>query len=105
VSRYLVQVPRDSLSESRKAAIADAIASAHRAIPGANAHTLQIAITEIDAGCFFSDGRLIECDHIFVHDYSPAVRGTDATKPGSRAAGPASASRACRLLGRRSSGV
>src|SRR5260370_5297810 len=61
MSRYLVQVPRDSLSESRKAAIADAIASAHRAITGANAHTVQIAISEIDAGCFFSGGCVIEC--------------------------------------------
>src|SRR5258708_37211466 len=61
MSRYLVQVPRDSLSESRKTAIADAIASAHRAITGANAHTVQIAISEIDAGCFFSGGCVIAC--------------------------------------------
>jgi phenylpyruvate tautomerase PptA (4-oxalocrotonate tautomerase family) len=71
MARYLIQVPRDSLSEGRKAEIAMAITATHRAITGDDAISVEIAITEIDAGCFFAGGRLIECDHIFVHGYLP----------------------------------
>jgi phenylpyruvate tautomerase PptA (4-oxalocrotonate tautomerase family) len=55
VARYLIQVPCD--------------VAAHQEITGDDADSVQVAITEIDAGCFFAGGRLIECDHIFVHGY------------------------------------
>jgi phenylpyruvate tautomerase PptA (4-oxalocrotonate tautomerase family) len=69
MARYLVQVPRDVLAESRKAEVANAIAVAHHEIIGDDPDSVQIAVTEIDAGCFFAGGRLIECDHVFVHGY------------------------------------
>jgi phenylpyruvate tautomerase PptA (4-oxalocrotonate tautomerase family) len=62
--RYMIQVPREGLSEDREPEIA-------KSVVGASPESVQIAITEIDAGCFFSGGRLIECDHIFVHGYLP----------------------------------
>jgi phenylpyruvate tautomerase PptA (4-oxalocrotonate tautomerase family) len=69
MARYLVQVPRDVLAEDRKAKVAKAIVAAHHDILGDEPSSVQIAITEIDAGCFFAGGRLIECDHVFVHGY------------------------------------
>ena len=69
MARYLVQVPRDVLAESRKAGVAKAIVAAHHEITGDEPGSVQVAITEIDAGCFFAGGRLIECDHVFVHGY------------------------------------
>jgi phenylpyruvate tautomerase PptA (4-oxalocrotonate tautomerase family) len=71
MARYLVQIPKDSLSETRKAEIAKTISEVHSAVMNSGADTIQIAITEIDAGCFFAGGRLIECDHIFVHGFLP----------------------------------
>jgi phenylpyruvate tautomerase PptA (4-oxalocrotonate tautomerase family) len=75
MARYLVQVPRESLSEERKAAVAKSIVAAHRDITGDDPESIQVAITEIDAGCFFAGGRLIECDHIFVHGHVPEGPG------------------------------
>jgi phenylpyruvate tautomerase PptA (4-oxalocrotonate tautomerase family) len=69
MARYVVQVPREALSDERKAKIAEAVTSAHRKVTGEDPEFVQVAITEIDAGCFFAGGRLIECDHIFVHGY------------------------------------
>lgn len=69
MARYLVQVPRDTLSEVRKAGIAKSIAMTRQDVTGEDLGSVQVAITEIDAGCFFAGGRLIECDHIFVHGY------------------------------------
>jgi phenylpyruvate tautomerase PptA (4-oxalocrotonate tautomerase family) len=69
MARYLVQIPRDVLAEAKKAEIAKAIVAAHHEITGDDADSVQVAITEIDSGCFFAGGRLIECDHIFVHGY------------------------------------
>ena len=69
MARYLVQVPRDVLAESRKAEVAKAIVAAHHEITGDDPDSVQVAVTEIDAGCFFAGGRLIECDHVFVHGY------------------------------------
>jgi phenylpyruvate tautomerase PptA (4-oxalocrotonate tautomerase family) len=71
MARYLIQVPRDVVSEERKAAIARAIVAAHHDFTGENPDSVQVAITEIDSGCFFAGGRLIECDHIFVHGFVP----------------------------------
>jgi phenylpyruvate tautomerase PptA (4-oxalocrotonate tautomerase family) len=71
MARYLIQIPRDVLAEGRKAEIAKAVVVAHHEITGEDADAVQVAITEIDAGCFFAGGRLIECDHIFVHGYVP----------------------------------
>ncbi len=71
MARYLVQIPRDSLSEASKAAIARAIDRVHAEVMQADSDAVQIVITEIDAGCFFASGSLIECDHIFVHGYLP----------------------------------
>jgi phenylpyruvate tautomerase PptA (4-oxalocrotonate tautomerase family) len=69
MARYLVQVPRDVLPESRKAEVAKAIVAAHHEIMGEEPDSVQVAITEVDAGCFFAGGRLIECDHVFVHGH------------------------------------
>jgi hypothetical protein len=33
--------------------------------------SIRVAVTEIDAGYFFSGSRLIECEHIFVHGHLP----------------------------------
>ena len=77
MARYLVQVPRDVLSEGLKAEVAKAIVAAHHEIIGDEPGSVQVAITEIDAGCFFAGGRLIECDHVFVHGY---VAGTTAER-------------------------
>lgn len=71
MARYLVQVPQDSLSEDRKAGVEKSIVAAHHDVAGKDPSSVQVAITEIDAGCFFADGRLIECDRIFVHGYTP----------------------------------
>ena len=71
MARYLVQIPKDSLLETRKAAVARTISEAHSEIIRTNPDAVQIAITEIDAGCFFAGGSLIECNHIFVHGYLP----------------------------------
>jgi phenylpyruvate tautomerase PptA (4-oxalocrotonate tautomerase family) len=71
MARYMVHVPRDVLSEGHKAEIAKSIVAAHHEITGDESDAVQVAITEIDAGCFFAGGRLIECDHIFVHGYTP----------------------------------
>jgi phenylpyruvate tautomerase PptA (4-oxalocrotonate tautomerase family) len=71
MARYLVQIPRDGLSEASKAAIARTIGEVHAEIMSVSSDAVQIAITEIDAGCFFASGRLLECDHIFVHGYLP----------------------------------
>ena len=62
MARYLVQVPRDVLAESRKAEVAKAIVAAHHKITGDDPDAVQVAVTEIDAGCFFAGGRLIECE-------------------------------------------
>jgi phenylpyruvate tautomerase PptA (4-oxalocrotonate tautomerase family) len=70
VARYLVQVPRDVLSEDRKADIAKAIIAGHHQVTGDEVNSVRVAIIEIDAGCFFAGGRLIECDRIFVHGYA-----------------------------------
>ena len=69
MARYLIQVPRDVLAEDRKAEIAKTIAAAHNHITGDESSSVRVAIVEIDAGCFFAGGRLIECDHVFVHGY------------------------------------
>jgi phenylpyruvate tautomerase PptA (4-oxalocrotonate tautomerase family) len=73
MARYLVQVPRDVLAESRKAEVAKAIVAAHHEITGDDPESVQVAVTEIDAGCFFAGGRLIECDHVFVHGVAGAT--------------------------------
>jgi len=65
MARYLVQVPQDSLSEDRKAGVEKSIVAAHHDVAGKDPSSVQVAITEIDAGCFFAGGGLIECDHIF----------------------------------------
>ena len=57
MARYLVQVPRDVLAESRKAEVAKAIVAAHHKITGDDPDSVQVAVTEIDAGCFFAGGR------------------------------------------------
>jgi phenylpyruvate tautomerase PptA (4-oxalocrotonate tautomerase family) len=69
MARYLIQVPRDVLAEDRKAEIAKTIAAAHNDITGDKSSSVRVAIVEIDAGCFFAGGSLIECNHIFVHGY------------------------------------
>jgi phenylpyruvate tautomerase PptA (4-oxalocrotonate tautomerase family) len=71
MARYLVQIPRDSLSDASKAAIARTIGKVHAEVMNVSSDPVQIAITEIDAGCFFAGGSLLECDHIFVHGYLP----------------------------------
>jgi phenylpyruvate tautomerase PptA (4-oxalocrotonate tautomerase family) len=73
----MIQVPRNALSDDRKAAIATSITTIHRTITDDDANSIEIAITEIDAGCFFAGGRLIECDHIFVHGYVSAELRAD----------------------------
>jgi phenylpyruvate tautomerase PptA (4-oxalocrotonate tautomerase family) len=77
MARYLIQIPRDTLSDESKTKIAAAVTAAHREVTGDDPNDVQIAITEIDAGCFFAGGRLIECDHIFLHAYvaDPAAFG------------------------------
>ena len=65
MARYLVQIPRDSLSEQRKMDLVRAITKVHGLVPGNRASEVHIAITETDAGCFFSGGRVIERDHAF----------------------------------------
>lgn len=71
MARYVIQVPRDALSDDRKAHIAFAVTEAHTEIAGGDDADVHIAITEIDAGCFFAGGRLLECDHIFLHGFVP----------------------------------
>jgi phenylpyruvate tautomerase PptA (4-oxalocrotonate tautomerase family) len=69
MARYLIQVPRGALSDESKAKVAAAVTAAHREVAGDDPKEVEIAITEIDAGCFFAGGRLIECDHVFLHGY------------------------------------
>jgi phenylpyruvate tautomerase PptA (4-oxalocrotonate tautomerase family) len=69
MARYLIHIPRDSLSDDRKARVAAAVTKAHSEITCEDADQVAVAITEIDAGCFFMGGSLIECDRIFVHGY------------------------------------
>jgi phenylpyruvate tautomerase PptA (4-oxalocrotonate tautomerase family) len=71
MARYLVQVPRDNLSDASKAAIARTIGEVYAEVMNVGSDSIQIAITEIDAGCFFAGGSLLECNHIFVHGYLP----------------------------------
>lgn len=71
MARYLVQIPRDSLSQATKSAIARAISNVHEEVMRTGSGTVQIAITEIDAGCFFAGSSLIECNHVLVHGYLP----------------------------------
>jgi phenylpyruvate tautomerase PptA (4-oxalocrotonate tautomerase family) len=56
MARYLIQVPRDVLAESQKAGVAKAIVAAHHEITGDEPGSVQVAVTEIDAGCFFRRG-------------------------------------------------
>jgi phenylpyruvate tautomerase PptA (4-oxalocrotonate tautomerase family) len=44
---------------------------AHHDVAGEDPNSVQVAITEIHAGCFFAGGHLIECDRIFVHGHTP----------------------------------
>lgn len=69
MARYLIQIPRESLSDGRKVDVANAVTATHAEIVGEDPKTVAIAITEIDAGCFFMGGSLIECDRIFLHGY------------------------------------
>jgi phenylpyruvate tautomerase PptA (4-oxalocrotonate tautomerase family) len=76
MARYLIQIPTDSLSDERKAGVASAVTDIHAEVVGEDSSSVAVAITEIDAGCFFMGGSLIECDRIFVHGY---VSGAAAT--------------------------
>jgi phenylpyruvate tautomerase PptA (4-oxalocrotonate tautomerase family) len=69
MARYVIQVPRDVLSAEQKADVAKSVVVAHCEITGEDGANVQVVITEIDAGCFFFGGRLMECDHIFAHGY------------------------------------
>src|ERR1700760_4283419 len=67
MASYVVQIPQDSLSQDRKAAVEEAIRLSHAEITGTPHDVTQVEIVEVDSGFFYLHGRLLECDHIFVH--------------------------------------
>ena len=67
MASYVVQIPQDSLSQDRKDAVEEAIKTAHAEITKAPAYVTQVEIVEVDSGCFYLGGRLLECDRIFIH--------------------------------------
>lgn len=67
MASYVVQIPQDSLSQDRKAAVEEAVRLAHAEITGTPRYVTQVEVVEVDSGCFYLGGRLLECDQIFVH--------------------------------------
>jgi phenylpyruvate tautomerase PptA (4-oxalocrotonate tautomerase family) len=67
MASYIVQIPQDSLSKDRIAAVEEAVLLAHAQITGAPRYVTQVEVVEVDSGCFYFGGRLLECDRIFIH--------------------------------------
>ena len=67
MASYVIQIPQDSITDARKTAVEEAVRLAHAEITGTPRHVTKVEIVEVDSGCFYLHGRLLECDHIFVH--------------------------------------
>jgi phenylpyruvate tautomerase PptA (4-oxalocrotonate tautomerase family) len=67
MASYVIRIAQDSITDARKAAVEEAVRLEHAEITGAPRHVTRVEIVEVDSGCFYLHGRLLECDHIFVH--------------------------------------
>jgi phenylpyruvate tautomerase PptA (4-oxalocrotonate tautomerase family) len=77
MSRYTVTVPQGFVSKAQKDKIVSTIAEVHQKVVNSPAEKLQIIVGEVEPGCFFSHGRLMECEHIFLHGFIPLDRDRD----------------------------
>jgi phenylpyruvate tautomerase PptA (4-oxalocrotonate tautomerase family) len=75
--RYTVTIPQDLVSDLQKKKIAATITEVHENVTRAHSDKLQVILGDVEPGCFYQHGRLLECDHIFVHGFTSQDRDRD----------------------------
>ena len=78
MAKYTVTIPQNLVTKSVKDDIASAILIIHREVAG-SPENVQVIIGDVEPGCFYQHGRLLECDHIFVHGFIVQDRSRDTT--------------------------
>jgi hypothetical protein len=74
--KYTVTIPQDLVTKSVKDEIGESIIRIHREeFPGDQ--SVQVVIGDVAPGCFYQHGRLMECDHIFIHGFIVQDRARD----------------------------
>jgi phenylpyruvate tautomerase PptA (4-oxalocrotonate tautomerase family) len=76
MAKYTVTIPKDLVTKSVKDDIATSILRIHREAAGAS-ENVQVIIGDVEPGCFYQHGRLLECDHIFLHGFILQDRSRD----------------------------
>jgi phenylpyruvate tautomerase PptA (4-oxalocrotonate tautomerase family) len=75
--KYAVTVPLDLVSKSGKDDISASILRIHQEVVGDSLENVQVIIGDVEPGCFYQHGRLLECDHIFIHGFIRQDRSRD----------------------------
>jgi phenylpyruvate tautomerase PptA (4-oxalocrotonate tautomerase family) len=75
--KYAVTIPQNLVSKSVKDGIATSILRIHQEVVGSSSENVQVVIGDIEPGCFYQHGRLLECEHIFIHGFILQDRNRD----------------------------
>jgi phenylpyruvate tautomerase PptA (4-oxalocrotonate tautomerase family) len=75
--KYAVTIPQNLVSKSVKDGIAASILHIHREVAGNSSENVQVIIGDVEPGCFYQHGRLLECEHIFIHGFILQDRNRD----------------------------
>ncbi len=67
--KYAVTIPQNLATKSAKDDIAASILRIHQEVVGSSSENVQVVIGDVEPGCFYQHGRLMECDHIFIHGF------------------------------------
>jgi phenylpyruvate tautomerase PptA (4-oxalocrotonate tautomerase family) len=75
--KYAVTIPQNLVSKSGKDGIAASILRIHQEVVGSSSENVQVVIGDVEPGCFYQHGRLLECEHIFIHGFILQDRNRD----------------------------
>jgi phenylpyruvate tautomerase PptA (4-oxalocrotonate tautomerase family) len=75
--KYAVTIPQNLVTKSVKDGIAASILRIHQEVVGNSSENVQVVIGDVEPGCFYQHGRLMECDHIFIHGFIVQDRNRD----------------------------
>jgi len=75
--KYAVTIPQNLVSKSAKDGIAASIVRIHQEVTGSSSENVQVIIGDVEPGCFYQHGRLLECEHIFIHGFILQDRNRD----------------------------
>jgi phenylpyruvate tautomerase PptA (4-oxalocrotonate tautomerase family) len=76
MAKYTITIPQNLVTKAVKDDIATSILRIHRETAG-GLEDVPVIIGDVEPGCFYQHGRLLECDHIFIHGFIIKDRNRD----------------------------